>query len=350
MIARVKITNFKCFDETTIELKNFNLLAGMNSTGKSTFIQAILLVIQNITNEGIKSLNGDLVSLGEFSDIRNIVTNAENFSITLYNEIDESLELFFEEKGGNVQLTISNNNEDLKAFFHQENKKVRYLTSKGMSYQDLHQKEDKGIFEGSVIDFYESNKTILIDSILLIEDKDVGSTLEHQLNYWLKYIMNIQLSTIDVNGTDIVKAQFAYNKHLVRPRTMGASLSYVISILVCGLTSKIGDLNIIENPEIHLHPSTQSKLTEFLIFVSNKGIKFIIETHSDHIFNGMRKAINKNLITPEKVSTYFFSIDDETLCANPKQIIFNTKGIVQNHQNGLFDQFDNDLDEMLGLC
>lgn len=354
MLSKIKVKNLKCIDESIIELNNFNLFAGMNSAGKSTVIQSILLTIQNITSKGKNPLNGHLISLGEFSDVRNFVKNAKHFSITLYSETNNFLELYFEEINDELILTINNETGELADFFHQENKRIRYLSSKRIGSQDLYSNNydsynDIGIFGEFAIDYFESNKTSPIE-LVLIKDKNVGSTLEHQLNYWLKYIMNSELSTEDIHGTDLVRAQFSYvNNRFVRPKNIGSGLSYVISILICGLASRIGDLNIIENPEIHLHPRAQSKLTEFLTFIADKGIKFIIETHSDHIFNGMRKAINKKVISKESLSTYFFSIDNKTLCSNPKQIMFDNNGNVRNHEVGLFDQFDDDLDELLGL-
>ncbi|GAQ17861.1 AAA ATPase protein [Oceanobacillus picturae] len=354
MLSKIKVKNLKCFDESTIELRNFNLLAGMNSAGKSTFIQSILLSIQNISSEGKNPLNGHLISLGEFSEVRNFVKNAKNFSIILYDDLNNYLELYFEEKNDQLSLTIDNHSEELAEYFHQKNKRIRYLSSKRIGSQDLYSNNydnlnDIGIFGEYAIDYYESNKTSPIE-LELIKNKNIGSTLEHQLNYWLKYIMNSELSTEDIHGTDHVRAQFSHVKNrFVRPKNIGSGLSYVISILISGLASKVGDLNIIENPEIHLHPRAQSKLTEFLTFIADKGVKFIIETHSDHIFNGMRKAINKKVISADSLNTYFFSIDNKTLCSNPKQIKFDNNGNVVNHEAGLFDQFDDDLDELLGL-
>lgn len=114
------------------------------------------------------------------------------------------------------------------------------------------------------------------------------------------------------------------------------------------MSSKLEDLVIIENPEIHLHPSAQSKLAEFLTFAAEKGIKLIIETHSDHIFNGVRKSIYNNVISTDNLSVYFCKLSEEYLTI-PVRIEFNKTGDVENHQKGLFDQFDEDLDEMLGL-
>lgn len=48
---------------------------------------------------------------------------------------------------------------------------------------------------------------------------------------------------------------------------------------------------IIENPELHLHPKAQSELALFLSTVAHAGVQVVIETHSDHIVNGVRKSV-----------------------------------------------------------
>ena len=115
------------------------------------------------------------------------------------------------------------------------------------------------------------------------------------------------------------------------------------------LSSIKDDILIIENPEIHLHPKAQSLLTEFFVFIANAGIQLIIETHSDHIFNGIRKGIFKKQISKEKIAVNFFKIDDKTLNTIYTPIEFTDTGRVNNIPNGLFDQFDEDLNVLLGI-
>jgi predicted ATPase len=77
MINRVEISGLKSIDTLKLELKNLNMFLGTNSSGKSTIIQGILTISQNINQAEIK-LNGGLVSLGEFREVRNFNTNAKS--------------------------------------------------------------------------------------------------------------------------------------------------------------------------------------------------------------------------------------------------------------------------------
>ncbi len=353
MISRLKINNLKCFDEVDINLNNFTLLTGMNSAGKSTIIQALLLAVQNVTEDKRFPLNGKLVSLGQFSDVRNFVKNAKEFDIEVISNRGTSVKFMFTEDEEDARCSIVNNCDELMDYLHQKNQRISYISSKRIGSQDLYSKNydsylNYGILGEYSIDYLEKHKSDLIEEYL-IKEKKVGATLELQVNYWLNYILNCEISTENILGTDQVRVKYRYSTNrYVRPKNIGSGLSYVISLLVSVLSSKNNDLIIIENPEIHLHPSAQSKITEFLTFASEHGIRFIIETHSDHIFNGVRKSIFKNIISKDNLSVFFCKLNDEFL-TEPIRITFNSKGDVENHQKGLFDQFDEDLDEMLGL-
>lgn len=353
MITSLTINHMKSFDNVTLDLQNFTLLVGMNSAGKSTVIQALLLAIQNINDEGHSPLNGRLVSLGEFSDVRNFIKNAKSFSVKI-SSIKEDLSFNFFEDNETVICQIDPRENELTEYLNQRNMRIHYLSSKRIGSQDLYGKNynkynDYGILGEYAIDYFDKNKNKQVKDYL-IKDKSIGSTLGIQLNHWLKHILNSELLTEDITDTDQVKAKFlSVNNRYVRPKNIGSGLSYVVSILVSILSSQRGDLLIIENPEIHLHPKAQSKLTELMTYAAESGIRLIVETHSDHIFNGVRKNIYKKMISKENVSVYFFEIDQKELVTKATKIKIKDDGNVENHKEGLFDQFDDDLDELLGL-
>ena len=134
----------------------------------------------------------------------------------------------------------------------------------------------------------------------------------------------------------------------MKPRHVGTGVTYVASVITAALSCKKGSVFIVENPEIHLHPGAQSKLLEFFCFLASRGLQIIVETHSDHIFNGVRKNIKKQMIDLDEVSIYFFTQNEQHL-SQPVRIIIDENGVIQNQKRGLFDQFDDDLDELLGL-
>ena len=61
MIQRIEASNFKCFKDISLEMSNLNLLSGINSMGKSTIIQMLLLLRQSYEQNALEKgiyLNG----------------------------------------------------------------------------------------------------------------------------------------------------------------------------------------------------------------------------------------------------------------------------------------------------
>ena len=119
-------------------------------------------------------------------------------------------------------------------------------------------------------------------------------------------------------------------------------------MVVC-LSAKENDFIIIENPEIHLHPKAQARLADFFCFVSKSNIQILIETHSDHIFNGVRRNIKSKMLSLGDISLNFFSFDGGNQLSRHHNITLNESGAVKTHHSGLFDQFSTDLDDLLGI-
>lgn len=67
-ISRVSLQNFKCFDELDLELSKITLLTGKNSSGKSSFVDAILAIFQSEFPFYL-SPNGKYVDMGDFPEV-----------------------------------------------------------------------------------------------------------------------------------------------------------------------------------------------------------------------------------------------------------------------------------------
>ena len=97
-------------------------------------------------------------------------------------------------------------------------------------------------------------------------------------------------------------------KQGVSPSMTGFGISYILSIITVGLwcASVKNAVLVVENPEAHLHPGAQSNMGKFLELVSEAGVQVIIETHSEHVIDGVRlqAAWGK---APDMVEICFFS-------------------------------------------
>ncbi len=75
---------------------------------------------------------------------------------------------------------------------------------------------------------------------------------------------------------------------------VGFGISQALPILVQAAVMPNDSTLIIEQPELHLHPSAQTKLSEFIAEASKSGRRFIVETHSEHFVRGLQLAISND--------------------------------------------------------
>lgn len=344
MIYSAEIEGLKSIDNIKLTLKNLNLLLGINSSGKSTIIQSLLIASQNI-NQNNSKFNGSLVSLGDFREVRNFVTNAKIIKINLEDSKSSHELEFFEDRDSLID--IDENSCDFKF-----DNGLYYLSASRIGHMDTYEKNIKEVYKFGLqgeycFSYFTKYKNRTLNSSLLIDD--ISETLDYNVNYWFNYIIGGKLVTTDIVQTDRLKAQFiGRSGREVRTKNIGSGLSYLISIIIMCLSLEENETLIIENPEIHLHPKAQARLIEFFIFISKANRQLIIETHSDHIFNGIRVAIANNNLISDEVSINFLSLNEENCTVN-NEIKIGKRGRILDPPNDLFDQFDIDLDRMLGI-
>lgn len=344
MIRSIKIQGLKSINEIELNLKKLNLLLGVNSSGKSTIIQSLLIASQNV-NKNNSTLNGSLISLGEFREVRNFITNAKSIKV----EIEDSNKIHGIEVFENKEPVINIDNDNCDFRFDNG---LYYLSASRIGHMDTYEKNVKQVYKFGLqgeycFSYFNKHKPDLLNKELLIDD--VSETMEYNVNYWFNYIIGGKLITSDIVQTDRLKAQFVGKSgREVRTKNIGSGLSYLISIIIMCLSLKENETLIIENPEIHLHPKAQSRLIEFFIFISKANRQLIIETHSDHIFNGMRVAVANGTLAEEEASINFLSLNEEN-CTTNNEIHIGKRGRIIDPPEDLFDQFDIDLDKMLGL-
>ncbi|WP_350017212.1 DUF3696 domain-containing protein [Rhodanobacter sp. IGA1.0] len=132
----------------------------------------------------------------------------------------------------------------------------------------------------------------------------------------------------------------------VRAPNMGFGVSYALPIVAGGLSAISGGLFIVENPEAHLHPAGQSTMGVFLAWLASKGVQVILETHSDHVINGIRLAVGKmKYIACEAVSLLFFDSSESGLPL-VQRISVSDRGTLSDWPEYFFDQYQIDVAEL----
>lgn len=89
-------------------------------------------------------------------------------------------------------------------------------------------------------------------------------------------------------------------------KDVGVGVSQALPVIVAALHAQPGHIVMVEEPESHLHPLAQSILAELFAQVSReRGIQFIVETHSEHLFRRMQTLLAKQDISPDECAMYF---------------------------------------------
>ena len=372
MISKIRVKALKSIRDLSIECSNFNLFVGTNSSGKSTFLQALLVAAQ-------EELNGKYISLGEFREVRNYSMLNSSIEVEI-TEKDKKLPAWIkftenkEKEGYIIENFLSNilsknllvdSIDPEQSFLPEEDVCFHYLSCHRIGVDDIYKKNmmdetDFGIDGEYAFAYLLRNEESVVDEKLVIRKSEVTNSLLGQVNYWLDYIVGTTLSINDLKKTNYLQvkynnnpANFSSDALYCRPVNVGSGISYLISILISCLGAEEGSIIIIENPEIHLHPKAQSRLCEFLYHVSKSGRQLFVESHSDHIFNGLRVGVASDEIKQEEITVNFFAMNEnyETQC-NP--VVFGEYGKITGTNNtmdidDLFDQFEIDMDKMLGL-
>ena len=135
-----------------------------------------------------------------------------------------------------------------------------------------------------------------------------------------------------------------------RPTHTGFGLTQVLPIVVASLSAGRDDLLLIENPEVHLHPAGQVAMGKFLAEVAEAGVQVIIETHSDHVLNGIRRAVKSDAFSSDSVALHFFRPRDDRQQDLPQieSLCLDDRGNVDRWPEGFFDQFDKDMHYFAG--
>src|SRR6185312_11410482 len=166
----------------------------------------------------------------------------------------------------------------------------------------------------------------------------------------------VRISADELVGTDDVVLRYNYvgragvneSSRLIRPANVGFGLTYSLPIVVACLSAEAGTLLLLENPEAHLHPQGQAALGELMVRAASEGVQILVETHSDHVLNGIRLSVKRRLISEEKIVIHYFSRDVATGFVSSESPAILANGRLSNWPVGFFDQWDIAVDELVG--
>lgn len=364
MIQYVDIDHFKCFTLHRINLSHITVLAGANSAGKSSVIQSLLL--SRVAFERLQAVNFDpsipvsiplngeyLLSLGNSQEVFNR-DEGENFLHFRFVGIaNESIQFVL--RGDYIEDSVYDLLIDpllppfelgnLSLFSSQ----FHYLNAERigprLKYEASSFTHPTVGFQGEYSAQILSDKNVKVDQERHRAD-NLPPTLLAQTRAWMEFIVP-GVSIDDANLIGKLKtAEVSFSKS--SPTNVGFGVSYVLPIVLAGLIAPKGCMLIVENPEAHLHPSGQSRIGQFLARVAASGVQVIVETHSEHIINGIRVATLDGTLKPADALVNFFArtIDGKP---NVTSIHFTPKGDLDQWPRDFFDQQQQDFARLIRL-
>jgi predicted ATPase len=383
MIRELEIKNFKSHRDTKLDVRNLTVLCGGNGVGKSSIMQILLLLREAYIKDkdfDILDLKSNAVKIGsandaiyEFNtDAKDAITVVLNSDIGRYNfayEVNTEAERVKSFIRAIEQKTVRPLNVDKESLF---NTNFQFISSARLGPQTQYPKDDKvidvykqiSIIEGKAeyfVHFLEANKNLNVIKDIQHPTSDLPELLS-QVIAWEKEIsegVNIEITDLGKLGFVLkyyfdTEASSTKRTQTFEATNVGFGLSYVMPILVAILSSKKDTLLFIENPEAHLHPNGIAKLTELICLAAQAGIQIVLETHSDHVINGIlvqskRFEETQSGIERQNVAIYHFDRDETKHCTDVKAIKIEPNGLVRYTPKGFFDQFTIDRKYLMGF-
>jgi predicted ATPase len=377
VLTRLELANFKCFELLKLPLAPLTLLSGGNASGKSSVLQALVLLHQTIHEQEWSHrllLNGAEVGLGTVTDVVDKVTGRKGFGIYIADN-DRSVRWIFEVENRRdlsaAVLMITTDKStyrtpeelhfllpptELPGYLEFANRLARltYLTAERVGPRDVYSLQDpnvnhfvgpRGEFAVSLLHWRRDDK--VLDALAF---PDTPPTCLRQVEAWMKDFFpgcGLEIQQVQQANACTLGLRTSEATDFHRPIHIGFGLTQVLPIIVAAVTAKPDDILLIENPEVHLHPAGQAKMGLFLSSVARAGIQIVLETHSDHVLNGVRRGVRNRILSTDDVALHFFRRrdDDGEQVVSP---IMDANGNIDKWPSGFFDQFDKDANYFAG--
>lgn len=321
MIKELKLDGFKSFLKADLDIAPLTVLTGLNSSGKSTILQAIRM-LDKVTEKGFDPM---LPDYGSAHDLRN--PNALDWH--LHADYSNGLDIDV------VENVISHS-------VNTEYPKIIYVSAGRLGPQvTLHIRKDDFLDENgeNVLKCLEDNQDVIIPEGMRHPNTE-GNTLLFNVRAWLGTISPGVEFKWNINE-DTDSSYSLFDGH--RAKNVGFGLSYTLPIIVALLlaAAKGNTIVLLENPEAHLHPRGQVEMAQLVAMAVQCGVQVIVETHSDHFFDGIRIAVKaaEGTSLAARTLAYWFELD-KNKNTQYEQCSMDSDGRMIKWPEGMFDQFE----------
>jgi predicted ATPase len=361
MIEHIAIKNFKSLKYVSVPLHKLNLLMGLNGMGKSSLIQVLLLLMQSDKlGEGVLDLNGVLARIGQGKDALYQYAEEEKIGVELIFEDENKFHWEFSYQKEKEKLISDNRYGAGKMiYFRYITKLFQYICAERIGPREIYDANSVVVTDKKQLGLLGEFAAYYIN--VYGQEFEVAERLRHpkansfnllaQINAWMNEISpGVSLNTRYVPEVNKVILDYQFDiindkTNSFRPNNVGFGISYVLPVVLALLTSEKEKIVIIENPESHIHPRGQAELGKLIALAAQNGAQLFIETHSDHILNGVRVAVRNNFIDKNNVNILFFDkfTSDKEQYSTVQKIKIDNKGELSDYPKNFLDEWTNQL-------
>ena len=364
MIAEIRLENFKRFRDLTLKTANLTVLTGTNGAGKTSILHSLLLARQMARQPGrshVEFSGVDTLELGGPEDVIHREASDDLAAVEVLDTDRTRRRWSFRATSTidtrTLNAIVVDRPDDYSGALAGPAPQFSYLCAERLGPRDVLSASAANMAELDVGSRGEFVAQVLasFDRLRISTGRVESSTTEtqitsllHQTENWMgKIVHPIQIDAEWFPNTAVTRLRFktpGLRTEWTRAPNAGFGISYALPIIVAALRAEVGGLLLVENPEAHLHPAGQSRIGGFLARVAADGVQIFIETHSDHVLNGIRVAVadGSAALLPEQAVIHFFRAEDDGGPALQSMELQRT-GQLTAWPAGFFDQAQVDL-------
>ena len=297
---KLKLNNIGIIKQAEIELNGLSVIAGKNDSGKSTVGKVLYALVKSVSRGNIQA-----------SGVRNLQQLEFNKAISsLFNKqisYNGKIDFFYEKTSFKVEIT--------------DNLCEKFTIPKEYETPSLQYKYRPIFIETPFIwNMFSTLKAIKSLESNGDEMEFHVSNIVKDLHFVLSQEIKIKESTIKLNIKKIIDGEFVadrFGNYSFSKENKNIALSNTaMGIKYFGLLQVLSDNNhfydsqilILDEPEVHLHPTWQLKLAQVIVFLVQKGMKILVNSHSPYMIEALQRYAKK-----EQISSKFYLADDGSI-------------------------------------